>query len=166
MKEIVQIGIVVKDLWKAMKLYWEVFEIGPWNIYTFSPPKLEKTPFTKPPVYSFNVALAKTRNIQIELIQPLEGPSIYQDYIRRRGEGIHHIKEKLATEDIPNAIKKFREKGITVIGGGKYGSDEHYYLNTEDMLGFIYELGNDADVGPPEKTYPSKISKHQESEGK
>ena len=36
-KQVLQIGIVVKDLQKAMKQYWEIFGIGPWHIYTSSP---------------------------------------------------------------------------------------------------------------------------------
>ena len=36
-KQVLQIGVVVKDLQKAMERYWNIFGIGPWHIYTFQP---------------------------------------------------------------------------------------------------------------------------------
>ena len=162
MKEIVQIGIVVNDLDKAMEKYWKIFGIGPWNIYTFSPPSLEATPYTEKPNYSFRIALANLKNIQLELIQPLEGPTIHKDYLERKGETIHHIKEKIKVDDVPTTIEKFKNKGLRVIQGGKFGEDVHYYLDTEEMLGFVYEFGNDAKVGPPEARYPPETEKEDE----
>lgn len=157
MREIVQIGIVVEDLEKAMEKYWKIFGIGPWDIRTVSPPLLESTPYTRPPNYSFRNAIAKVKNIEIELIQPLEGPTLHKDHLTKKGEGLHHIKEKV--DDIPGTIEKFKKMGIGVIQGGKFGKDEHYYLDTEDMLGFVFELGNNGLVPPPEARYPPEIRK-------
>ncbi|MEM2122935.1 MAG: VOC family protein [Candidatus Bathyarchaeia archaeon] len=154
MKEIAQIGIVVKDLKESMEKYWKIFGIGPWDIYTFTPSTMEPTPYTKPLNCSFRIALAKMKNIQIELIQPLEGPTLHRDFLEKRGEGVHHIKEKLTDDEIPLAIEKYEKAGIKVIQGAKFKKDLHFYLDTEELLGFIYELGNDADVGPPEERYP------------
>ena len=35
--EINQIGVVVKDLKKALENYWKTLGIGPWRIHTFAP---------------------------------------------------------------------------------------------------------------------------------
>ena len=32
-----QLGVLVKDLKKAVESYWKNYGIGPWSIYTFKP---------------------------------------------------------------------------------------------------------------------------------
>ena len=77
MKSISQVGIVVKDLQKAVENYWKNFGIGPWSIYTAAPPDLTDT-FIRGEPASFSMKLAFTRagSVMLEFIQPLEGESI------------------------------------------------------------------------------------------
>lgn len=30
-------------------------------------------------------------------------------------------------------------------------TDEHYYLDTESIFGFVYEIGNNGNIRPPER---------------
>jgi hypothetical protein len=32
--------------------------------------------------------------------------------------------------------------------------DVHYYLDTKDVLGMVYEIGNGGPIGPPPRRYP------------
>jgi hypothetical protein len=157
LKNVVQVCAVVKDLQSAMERYWSL-GIGPWNIYTLAPPLLrETTMHGKPAKYSHKVAVTMIGNTQFELIQPLEGPTTYRTFLERRGEGLHHIKEKV--DDIPATIAEFKKKGIEVIQSGKIDEDEFYYLDTESTLGFYYELGNMGWVRAPEARYPPEEKK-------
>lgn len=71
LKNIVQISVVVKDLYKSMQLYWELLGIGHWYIMTFQPPAMTNTRVRGKPVkYSMKLAVARIGNIQWELIQP------------------------------------------------------------------------------------------------
>ncbi len=151
-KDVMQIGIVVKDLDKAMETYWKTFGWGPWDIYTIEAPMLEPTEYSKAPDYSFKIALAQVGHVQMELVQPLKGENIYTDHLRRHGEGFHHIKEKV--DDIPGTIEKFKQMGINVTQSGKIDEDLHFYLDTEKLLGYVYELGNSGKIRPPEARYP------------
>ena len=45
----------------------------------------------RPASYSMRLALATAGNMLWEVIQPLEGPSIYQDFLAAHGEGVHHV---------------------------------------------------------------------------
>jgi hypothetical protein len=157
MKNVVQVCAVVKDLKNAMEKYWSL-GIGPWDIYTLSPPSLrETTMHGKPAKYSFKCAVTMVGNTQFELVQPLEGPTIYKSFLERKGEGLHHVKEKV--DDIPATIAEFKKKGIEVIQAGKIDQDEFYYLDTESMLGFYYEIGNAGRVRAPEARYPPEEKK-------
>jgi hypothetical protein len=97
--------------------------------------------------------------MQLEIIQPVYGPTIYQAFIDKHGEGLHHIKEQIADADIENVVQEYSDKGIGVTQTGQFETDFHYYLDTEPKLDFIYELGNCPKLElTPDKywTYPSE----------
>jgi len=48
--------------------------------------------------------------IQVELIQPVYGPMIYEAFIQKHGEGLHHFKERVSQDDIDEVIKEYKEK--------------------------------------------------------
>ena len=70
------------------------------------------------------------------------------------GEGLHHVKEILPDEQIPKVIADFAARGMPVIQTGWIDGDVHYYFDSKDTLGYIYELGNGGPISPATKTYP------------
>ena len=84
----------------------------------------------------------------------MEGPTVYERFIKEKGYGLHHIKEQMYDEDMEKALKSYKEKGIDVIQSGKFGENIHNYLNTEPTLGIIYEIGNFGKIPKPERRYP------------
>ena len=88
------------------------------------------------------VALAQIGPMQIELIQPLEGESIYAEFIREHGYGIHHIAATV--DDLESAVAQAEALGLEhVMGGGGHGLDNDggfAYLGTESLLGTTFEL--------------------------
>jgi 4-hydroxyphenylpyruvate dioxygenase-like putative hemolysin len=91
--------------------------------------------------------------IQLELIQPLTGRSIYDEHLESRGEGLHHVKVYYA--DCAKAVADYARRGYPVIQSGKLDDDEHYYLDTEKDFGYIIELGNAGKIRAPERRYPA-----------
>lgn len=156
-RKVMQICAVVRDIQKSMEEYWKILGIGPWNVYTFSPETIREFTLHGQPVkhsFEFIVATAWVGEIQFELVQPVKGPTIYESFLKEKGEGFHHIKEKVDDDEIEETLKKFKEKGINVIQSGKFDEDVFYYLNTEPTLGILYEIGNCGKVRTPEKRYP------------
>ncbi len=140
---IIQIGIVVKDLQKTVDNYWATLGIGPWQIVRMEPPILtEVTLRGKPVEASMLAAIAQSGNIQLELIQPLEGPSIWKEFIERRGEGLHHVQPLV--QDPTVVLDMFMEMGIDVLMSGKIGDNVFNYMDTEPLLGMICEF---VDIG-------------------
>ncbi len=154
--KVLQIGIVVKDLQKAMELYWEVFGIGPWHIMTFQPPALTNTRVRgKPEPYTMKLAVTHIGNIQWELIQPLTGNSIYKEFLDQKGGGLHHIACDVGDYDLAVALMK--QHGIGTLMSGQMPSDSFAYMDTEKYLGTIIEIYKRPAVFkplPPEATYP------------
>ena len=151
---IIQVAHVVRDLDKTMKYYWDNFHIGPWDVYTFGPPAVRDSTYRgAPSSHTYLLAITWLAEVQLELMQPLSGRSIYDEHLERKGEGLHHLK--IYYPDCNEALQRFRAQGIPVIQSGKIDEDEFYYLDTEKALGYIVELGNNGKIRPPERRYPA-----------
>jgi methylmalonyl-CoA/ethylmalonyl-CoA epimerase len=156
MKEgsMIQVAYVVRDLEKALRQQWEVCGVGPWSIYTFTPEKVRDYTYRgRPATHTCYIAVAWDDRIQIELMQPLTGYSIYDEFLERKGEGLHHVK--LYHADCAKAVADYERRGYPVIQSGRFDEDEHYYLDTEKDFGYIIELGNAGKIREAERRYPA-----------
>ncbi len=152
--DVLQVGLVVRDLRKSMAAYWSLLGIGPWKIYTYAPPALRETTVRGVATpYSMRIAHAQAGPTQLELIEPLDGPSIYTEHLAAKGEGLHHIQSRVE-RDIGDVLAAFASRGIGVLMGGKFGEGEFYYLDTEPTLGVVYEIFQRKSRPAPEAVYP------------
>lgn len=137
-KEVIQVCVVVRNVEQAMENYQRIIGIGPWEVSILKPPALSGTLRGKPQPYSMKVALAKAGAIQWELIEPLDGPSIYREFLEQKGEGLHHVK--FAVDDHDKSVADFAGHGIGVLMGGAMADRVFSYMDTESALGFILEV--------------------------
>jgi catechol 2,3-dioxygenase-like lactoylglutathione lyase family enzyme len=154
--------LLVRDLDEAVKKYWEVLGIGPWRFHNLKPPLLRDAVYYGKRVSpEWWLAVAKLENTDFELIQPVKGPSIYEDYLRRHGEGcLHHMK--YIVDNVPEAVAEYEKRGIRAIQSGKFGEDEFAFFDTESTFGWVLEVSLSAAeaaerLPPPEKTYPPTV---------
>ena len=134
-----QIGIVVRDLDAAVDRYSRSFACTRWTIYTYGPDTVPELAFRGGEGrFAMRLALSDS-DPQIELIEPLEGPSLYHEWLDAHGEGLHHIGMR-----VPDLEEGIRERGYPVLQSGRgYGLDGDggfAYLDTERDLGVILEL--------------------------
>ncbi|HTR13543.1 MAG TPA: VOC family protein [Roseiarcus sp.] len=149
-----QVAHVVRDLDKAMKRHWEDFGLGPWDIYEFNPEKVRDYVYRgKPATHSCLIAISWSGDTQLELVQPLDGYSIYNEHLDRRAEGMHHVK--LYFPDCKQAVETFARRGYPVLQSGRFDDDEHYYLDTEKDFGYVIEVGNAGRIREAERRYPA-----------
>ncbi len=137
-----QIGIVVTDIEQAMRRWGQVFDCGPWSVYTYGPAILRDPTFRGAEgTFEMRLALAGA-GPQIELIEPLTGPSLYHEWLDEHGEGLHHIGMRVP--DLQAGIRDVAERGWDVLQSGRgYGLDGDggfAYLDTTAELGVILEL--------------------------
>jgi catechol 2,3-dioxygenase-like lactoylglutathione lyase family enzyme len=157
--EISQIAVVVNDLEKTMEQYTKLLGWGPWNVYRHEPPRLHHTVVRGEDVeYTMLGAETHVGDMGFELLQPLEGPSIYKDWLEQHGEGLHHVAVMLHDFDESTQLKqRFDEVGASVLMGGRIGETiEFYYLDTEPTLKLILESGSGHAIDlVPDYVYPS-----------
>ena len=138
-----QIGFLVEDLEACIRSYIERFGVTGWQIYTYGPAILSRMIcHGKNTVYSSRIGLNYIGSTRIELIQPLEGQTIFTEFIEKHGYGQHHLG--IYVDDIKAAIAEAETAGFEIImEGGGHGLDGdgfYAYLDTEETLGTTYEL--------------------------
>jgi methylmalonyl-CoA/ethylmalonyl-CoA epimerase len=152
--DVLQVGLVVRNLQNSMTAYWSLLGIGPWKIYIYAPPALRETTVRGArTAYSMRIAHAQAGPTQLELIEPLDGPSIYKEHLTAKGEGLHHIQSRVES-NIGDVLAAFASRGIDVLMGGKFGEGEFYYLDTEPTLGVVYEIFQRKSRPASEAVYP------------
>jgi len=118
-----QIGIVVKDVEEVAWNYWNILGIGPWTIFNWEAPLVyNRTYQGKPAGSRERIALTQVGNVQLELLQPVEGPSIYADWIAEHGEGLHHLNFQV--ENVDEVARTLAAQGFCSMQSGKYGRQE------------------------------------------
>jgi len=142
-KEIKQLGIVVDDVKKVAQNYWELMGIGPWYLVDFAPPHLADYRLHNIAVDETQVhvkaGLAQFGGIQLELLQPVQGPSTYMEFLRTRGQGIHHVSFD-RIDDHDTVISGFESMGIEIESSGLLGGAITFtYLATQKDLGTVFE---------------------------
>lgn len=155
---ITQIAIVVKDVRKTMELYYKNLGWGPWNVYEYGPPLLHDTVLRGSPTYYTMIgAEAHVEPVDVELIQPIDGPSIYQEWLDKHGEGVHHIACMKVGSDATELRKQFDALGMKELMSGSIGETiRYFYLDTEPTLKFILESGSGHAIDlTPTYVYPS-----------
>ena len=136
-----QVGLVVRDVDATMKHFVETAGIGPWWVKTFEPPHHYDTKVRGKPVhYTMRVALAHTGATQWELIQPLEGPSIYAEFLESRGEGLHHIQMALPEDGFDACLADMAARGCPPMMEGRFHTARYCYIDTESPLTTIIEV--------------------------
>lgn len=155
---VAQVAIIVEDLERAAENYWQLFGIGDWHFYTYGAGLCQEMSYHGDPAeYRMRLALGYLGPTRIELIQPLEGDTVYRDFVEKHGYGVHHFG--VLVEDMEEALAQAEAAGLVMTmdgaGFGRDGDGHYAYLATEKALGVTIELierpqGRLA----PEKSYP------------
>jgi len=139
-KEILQVGLVVKDVDAAIRKYQDVCRIGPWEILLMDKSNMHDTRLRGEKVeFSMKVAFTNVGSVQLELIEPLNDENIYAEFLRENGEGMHHIA--FAVDDFDETKAVLKANGVGVLQDGiTCEGMEFAYLDTVDAMSCIAEL--------------------------
>ena len=152
-----QVGMVVEDVQKTIEAFWNILGIGPWAIFRFGQPIVPDLMYYGRPAWGvYKGAIAQTEPIELELFETIEGPSLFQDWIEERGEGIHHAKFLVHDLDVARVEKSMNEQGFPSIWGGHFGpnSEKHFkFFDTFKILRFIWETSNRSGGTPQLATF-------------
>lgn len=155
----VQVCVVTADAKRTLEGF-TALGIGPWRIYTFSPDTVrDQTYMGRPQAYSMRLALATSGNMLWEVIEPLEGPSIYKDFLARHGEGVQHVAQSCGDKPFEQKLADFARCGRMMIQSGCWNGVRYAYFGTEEYIGTtieIFDFPPDFVFPEPEAWYPAR----------
>ena len=157
---ITQVSLAVRDLDKTMERYYRAFGWAPWQVFDHVRPVHHNTQLRGQPVhYSLRGAEVYVGSLNFELLQPLEGPNLWSEFMDQRGEGIASIATMFLEREDGDAVKTaFKEAfDVDVIMKADIGDHiEYYYLGTEEKFGCLIESGSGhaIDFVKPAMVYP------------
>jgi methylmalonyl-CoA/ethylmalonyl-CoA epimerase len=157
---ITQVSLAVRDLDATMDLYHRAFGWAPWQVFDHVPPVHHATELRGAPVhYALRGAEVYVGGLNFELLQPLEGPNLWTEFIDRRGEGVASIATMFLEREDGDAVKRafVEQLGIGVIMRADIGDHiEYYYLDTESQFGCLIESGSGhaIDFVKPARVHP------------
>ena len=127
-EKIEHIGIAVKNLDEANKIYEQLLGTPPYKMETVDSEGV-------------NTSFFKTGESKVELLQATKDESAIAKFIAKKGEGIHHIA--FAVKDIHIEIKRLKEGGYTIINESpKKGADNKLvcFVHPKNTKGVLIEL--------------------------
>jgi len=127
-KQIDHIGIAVKDLDEQVKFYANILGLRCSGIEQVSDQQVK-------------VAIFPVGEVQIELLQPTDEDSPIAKFLKKKGEGIHHIA--YLVEDLEGNLKRIEEQMIPLIDSKPrigVGGHKIAFLHPKSTFGVLTEL--------------------------
>jgi methylmalonyl-CoA/ethylmalonyl-CoA epimerase len=142
------VGVVVKDIKKAIA-YFESMGIGP-----FGGPggaQVMKLSFKgelhgKPATWTTTASIAKFGDVELEVLEPTEGPQALKESLEKTGEGLHHIG--FLTDNLDREIAYFKNRRVGIWTMGRTGLGAFIYSEPSTVGGIAIEFRTG---GPPPK---------------
>ncbi|MEM0301994.1 MAG: VOC family protein [Archaeoglobaceae archaeon] len=121
-----QIGVVTRDIDKLTRFFREKFGV---DFVIFE---------TQQQKGRLKIALTNLGEVQLELIQVLEGETIHAEFLKRKGEGLHHIG--FFVKNLDEKLRIAKENGMEVVEQGEIAGVRYAYLDTEKDIGLTLEF--------------------------
>ncbi|CRG90715.1 hypothetical protein PISL3812_07760 [Talaromyces islandicus] len=136
----IEICIVTKDHKRTIDGLLRL-GIGPWKAYTFTPQNTTNQTFRgKPAQFSLKVCFAQGPNVVYEIIQPLSGPTIFDEFLDKHGEGIHHVAYDCRGIPWEDRLAGFKQRGFELAQSGSWQGRNHFaFFETEDATTTCFE---------------------------
>jgi len=137
--DVSQIGVVVGDVDRVIDFLQSTFGLGPFRIQEGEAPNVWDRGEEKH--IRARLAFTMLGQVELELIQIVQGDSVHLEFLREHGEGLHHLGFKV--KDFQAKLEQAKAMGFKVLQTGPTGR-LYAYLDTRERGGIIIELIEDA----------------------
>lgn len=146
-----QLGFVVPELKPALQTWWADYGVGPWSIWNLTVDRLaDHRVRGRLQPFGMRIAIAQWDPVEIELIEPLDGESIYAESLTMHGDRPHLHHVHCSTDSFDEVLARFGGRGLPPAMSGGMNGSRFFYTPTEGDIGIALEFG----VAPPGWTFP------------
>jgi catechol 2,3-dioxygenase-like lactoylglutathione lyase family enzyme len=142
-RNIVKIGVVVRDIEEAARTYADLFglEMPQIKVPDFDPGDTETADNWFRGEYrktACKTAVIPLEPVYIELIEPLPHPSPWTEFQDRHGQGVHYLA--FYVDGFEEHVALLKQKGFPLVQKTEKGHERYAYFETESRLGVTVEL--------------------------
>ena len=115
-RRITEVGVAVRDLAQATELFQHLFNASVGEVIDV-------------PRYGMHYRMCRVGKVDFEIMAPTADTGVIADFLRKRGEGLHHIA--FAVDDLADTINTLRAKQVRFVDETPQG----LHLDFEDFAG-------------------------------
>ena len=136
---VMQVGIIVRDIETKARAWSEILGLPvPEIIVTDTVDKTQAEYNGKPTSARARLAFFHMGQLDVELIEPIDGPSTWKDQLDGHGNSLHHIAFEI--KGMQEKTAYLDSQGVPLIQSGEYTGGRYAYFDGTDQLGTILEL--------------------------
>ena len=143
-----QVAWVVRDIQAAEKFFQETLGVGRfWKMENLRAQEMDGTYYGQPGDWEYHLYLAYLGEMQIELIQPISGRSIFHDFLDRHGPGVQHVAYLIPELDYDQAAAELSGRGYPLIQRLRFIPATVGFFDTYAEIGVATEIIGLTDAG-------------------
>jgi methylmalonyl-CoA/ethylmalonyl-CoA epimerase len=136
---IVQVALVVGDIETKARAWAETLGLPMPEIIVFNPIDFPNAEYHgQPTAAQAKLAFFQVGALELELIEPVDGPSIWQEHLATHGDGLHHLA--FTIEGMDEKVAGLAAHHMPLIMRGDAPTCRYAYVDGTSQLGLILEL--------------------------
>ena len=157
----IEIALVTRDHKRTMEGLYRL-GIGPWQVHTFSPENTTNQTYQgKPGAFTLKVCFAQMGTLIWEIMEPVSGATIFEDFLLAHGEGIHHVAYDCNHIAFEERIAGFNQRGFGLVQSGSWMGQNHFaFFDTEQATTTCletYVFPQNWVYPGPDEWYPAQV---------
>ena len=136
---VTQVAIIVRDVEAKSRAWAQVLGLPVPAVIVTDPVELAQTEYRgQPSSARAKLAFFQLGQVSLELIEPIGGPSTWQEHLDAHGESLHHIAFQI--QGIQDKLAYLDANGIPLIQRGEYTGGRYAYVDGTQALSVVLEL--------------------------
>jgi hypothetical protein len=136
---IVQVGVIVSDIEAKAQAWSTILGLPMPQISTTDTVDIAHTTYEgQPSPARAKLAFFHLGQVDVELIEPIGGPSTWRDQLEQHGDSLHHIAFRISGMD--QKVTYLESAGAHTIQRGDYTGGRYAYVDSTKQLGLVLEL--------------------------
>jgi len=149
---------IIKEVEETAKRFWNDLGIGPWQFFTIGGPLVRAVVRGEAAQMEVKAGVTQVGTMVIALDKCLSKPDPYEDIVKTRGGGAHHLA--FLVDNLVEEEKKMNALGYDAIlsghGIGTAGDGGGSYFDTIEHMGTVIEFAQlPKEMPPPDGCFPS-----------
>ena len=136
---VTQVAIIVRDIEAKARAWAHVLGLPVPAVIVTDPVEVAQTEYQgRPSPARAKLAFFQLGQVSLELIEPIGGPSTWQEHLDAHGESLHHIAFQI--QGMQDRLAYLDANDIPLVQRGEYTGGRYAYADGAKALGAVLEL--------------------------